>query len=99
MSNYVLEKGKTPRVWGSLKQFSGTTMLPEGTVIDVWSMAWEDVNARIKEGYEIVNVPQPFTYITPSRWHKDFMNTQNVYNNWEPNDFNGVKLPLGEPHC
>ncbi|MDU6297302.1 discoidin domain-containing protein [Clostridium celatum] len=97
MSNYVLEKGKTPRVWGSLKQFSGTTMLPEGTVIDVWSMAWEDVNARIKEGYEIVNVPQPFTYITPSRWHKDFMNTQNVYNNWEPNDFNGVKLPLGEP--
>ncbi|MGL5380535.1 discoidin domain-containing protein [Clostridium sp.] len=97
MGNYILSKGKTPRVWGSFKPFAGTTKLPEGTVIDVWSLGWEDVNARIKEGYDLVNVPQPFTYITPSRWHKDFMNTQNIYNNWEPNDFNGVKLPLGEP--
>lgn len=97
LCNYVIEKGKTPRVWGSLKPYSGTTMLPEGTVIDVWNTGWEDPVARIKEGYDLVNVPQPYTYITPSRWHKDFMDTQNIYNNWEPNMFGGVTLSIGEP--
>ena len=97
ISNHVIDKGKTPRVWGSLKPYSGTTMLPEGTIIDVWNTNWEDPVARIKEGYDIVNVPQPYTYITPSRWHKDFMDTQNIYNNWEPNMFGAVTLPIGEP--
>ena len=97
LGQYLIDKGKKIRVWGSLKPFSGETKLPEGTVIDVWSLSWEDVNARLKEGYDIVNVPQPYTYITPSRWHKDFMNTQNVYNNWEPNDFYGLKISAAEP--
>lgn len=97
LCNYVISKGKTPRVWGSLKPYSGTTMLPEGTVIDVWNTGWEDPIERIKEGYDLVNVPQPYTYITPSRWHKDFMDTQNIYNNWEANMFGGVTLPIGEP--
>lgn len=74
-------------------------MLPKDTIIDVWSLGWEDPKARINEGYKLVNVPQPYTYITPSRWHKDFMDTQYVYNNWEPVQFNGnTSLPLGEPN-
>ncbi|WP_333960482.1 discoidin domain-containing protein [Clostridium perfringens] len=99
MSQYLIDKGKTPRVWGSLKPFNGETMLPKDTIIDVWSLGWEDPKARIDEGYKLVNVPQPYTYITPSRWHKDFMNTQYVYNNWEPVQFDGnTSLPLGEPN-
>ncbi|MCH1962202.1 discoidin domain-containing protein [Clostridium perfringens] len=99
MSQYLIDKGKTPRVWGSLKPFNGETMLPKDTIIDVWSLGWEDPKARIDEGYKLVNVPQPYTYITPSRWHKDFMNTQYVYNNWEPVQFDGnISLPLGEPN-
>lgn len=99
MSQYLIDKGKTPRVWGSLKSFGGETMLPKDTIIDVWSLGWEDPKARIDEGYKLVNVPQPYTYITPSRWHKDFMDTQYVYNNWEPVQFNGnTSLPLGEPN-
>ncbi|HFD2049614.1 discoidin domain-containing protein [Clostridium perfringens] len=99
MSQYLIDKGKTPRVWGSLKPFGGETMLPKDTIIDVWSLGWEDPKARIDEGYKLVNVPQPYTYITPSRWHKDFMDTQYVYNNWEPVQFNGnTSLPLGEPN-
>ena len=97
LANYVIDKGKTPRVWGSLNPYSGPTMLPEGTVIDVWNTTWENPVARINEGYDVVNVPQPYTYITPSRWHKDFMDTQNIYNNWEPTDFGSVKLSSGEP--
>ena len=74
-------------------------MLPKDTIIDVWSLGWEDPKAIIDEGYKLVNVPQPYTYITPSRWHKDFMDTQYVYNNWEPIQFNGnTSLPLGEPN-
>lgn len=99
MSQYLIDKGKTPRVWGSLKPFGGETMLPKDTIIEVWSLGWEDPKARIDEGYKLVNVPQPYTYITPSRWHKDFMDTQYVYNNWEPVQFNGnTSLPLGEPN-
>ena len=99
MSQYLIDKGKTPRVWGSLKPFGGETMLPKDTIIDVWSLGWEDPKAIIDEGYKLVNVPQPYTYITPSRWHKDFMDTQYVYNNWEPIQFNGnTSLPLGEPN-
>lgn len=99
MSQYLIDNGKIPRVWGSLKPFSGETTLPKETIIDVWSLGWEDPKARIDEGYKLVNVPQPYTYITPSRWHKDFMDTQYVYNNWEPVQFNGnVSLPLGEPN-
>lgn len=99
MSQYLIDKGKTPRVWGSLRPFGGETMLPKETVIDVWNMHWEDPKARVEEGYKVVNVPQSYTYITPSRWHKDFMDTQYVYNNWEPVQFNGSTfLPLGEPN-
>ena len=42
MSQYLIDKGKTPRVWGSLKPFGGETMLPKDTIIDVWSLGWED---------------------------------------------------------
>lgn len=97
LSNYVISKGKTVRVWGSLNPYKGPTMLPEGTIIDVWNTSWENPVERIKEGYDVVNVPQPYTYITPSRWHKDFMDTQNVYYNWEPTMFGNVTLPKGEP--
>ena len=88
LAKLAKEKGKTLRTWGALGQFSGSTPVSKDIVFDEWAQYESVTEDRIKEGYKVVNVPQPFTYVTPGRHHKDIINEQFVFENWHPTIFN-----------
>lgn len=81
-------KGKTLRTWGALSQFGGTTPVDKDIIFDEWAQYESISEDRIKEGFRVVNVPQPFTYVTPGRNHKDIINEQHVFDHWDPTVFN-----------
>ncbi|MBJ8350433.1 discoidin domain-containing protein, partial [Streptococcus zalophi] len=80
--------GKTLRTWGALTQFNGQTPVDKDIIFDEWAQYESLTVDRINEGYRVVNVPQPFTYVTPGRYHKDIINEQYVFEHWNPRVFN-----------
>ncbi len=91
---------KKLRVWGALRKFQGTTPIsPENIELDMWATYEDDPLARLNEGFQLVNVPQPYLYTTPGRDHKDMVLEERVYKDWSPLVFNaGVEAQLGEPN-
>lgn len=68
--------------------FPGKTPVSKDIIFDEWAQ-YESVTVdRINEGFKVVNVPQPFTYVTPGRNHKDIINEQYVFDHWKPYIFN-----------
>ena len=99
LADLMASYGKTARMWGAQKMFPGNTPIsPENIVIDVWATYEEDPNARLQEGYRVVNVPQPYLYTTPGRDHKEMIGEEYLFEQWDVNIFNGdVKAEPGEP--
>lgn len=91
--------GKTTRMWGSLKGFPGNTEIsPENIILDEWATYEDDPLARMKEGFRVVNFPQPYLYTTPGRDHKDMIGEEWLFKNWDPTIFNGnIRADKGEP--
>ncbi len=90
--------GKEVRMWGSLNNFPGTTPVNKDIIIEVWNTGEESPLARIAEGFRVINIPQPYMYTTPGRYHKDMVNEAYVYYNWDPVIFNGnIRTEKGEP--
>lgn len=90
--------GKEVRMWGSLNNFPGNTEVNKDIIIEVWSVSEESPLARIAEGFRVINIPQPYMYTTPGRYHKDMVNEEYVYYNWDPVIFNGnIRTEKGEP--
>ncbi|HEM4051058.1 TPA: discoidin domain-containing protein [Streptococcus suis] len=88
LNELAKSKGKTVRTWGALTKFDGRTPVSKDIIFDEWAQYESVTMDRINEGYRVVNVPQPFTYVTPGRNHKDIINEQYVYDYWKPNVFN-----------
>ncbi len=88
LNELAKSKGKTVRTWGALTKFDGRTPVSKDIIFDEWAQYESVTMDRINEGYKVVNVPQPFTYVTPGRNHKDIINEQYVYDYWKPNVFN-----------
>ncbi|NQJ68973.1 family 20 glycosylhydrolase [Streptococcus suis] len=88
LNELAKSKGKTVRTWGALTKFDGRTPVSKDIIFDEWAQYESVTMDRINEGYKVVNVPQPFTYVTPGRNHKDIINEQYVYDYWRPNVFN-----------
>ncbi|HEM3703056.1 TPA: discoidin domain-containing protein [Streptococcus suis] len=93
LNELAKSKGKTVRTWGALTKFDGRTPVSKDIIFDEWAQYESVTMDRINEGYKVVNVPQPFTYVTPGRNHKDIINEQYVYDYWKPNVFN---LDMGD---
>ncbi|MFA9493468.1 discoidin domain-containing protein [Streptococcus sp. E17BB] len=88
LNELAREHGKTLRTWGALSIFQGNTPVSKDIIFDEWAQ-YESVSVdRINEGFRVVNVPQPFTYVTPGRNHKDIINEQYVFDHWKPYVFN-----------
>lgn len=98
MLKYVRdEKGRTPRVWGSLKRKAGTTPVTvEGVEMNIWSRDWADAKQMYEAGYKLINTPDTYLYIVPAAgYYRDYLDVDWIYNNWEVNDFWGTKIPAG----
>ncbi len=101
MINFVQDSGRTVRLWGSLTAKSGTVEVPsEDVQMYIWSTGWASPKQMYEEGYELINIQDTYVYIVPSGTgsvgaYGDYLNTQNLYNNWSPNVMGGVTIPAG----
>ncbi len=95
---HIRAKGKTPRLWGSFSHKRGKTPVEStGVQMNIWSMGWQNPVEATKAGYEIMNTLDVWMYIVPSGngsvgGYGDDLNTQWVYNNWNPVTFPKTKV-------
>lgn len=99
LDDLMKKYGKTTRMWGALMLFPGETKIsPDNIILDIWATYEDDPVARMKEGFRVVNVPQPYLYTTPGRDHKDMIVEEWLFKNWDPTIFNGsIRAEEGEP--
>ena len=99
LSDLMASYNKTARMWGAQLLFPGNTPIsPDNIVLDIWATYEDDPIARMEEGFRVVNVPQPYLYVTPGRDHKDMIGEEYLYKNWDPVIFNGnIRAEEGEP--
>lgn len=83
----VQQEGKTVRLWGSLSNIGGTT-IPDTTELqmNVWSTLWADPVEMYQMGYSIINMQNNHLYSIPGGGY-DYLDTEELYRNWEPNRF------------
>ena len=94
---YVQSKGYTVRLWGSLSSMPGEAdVRSEGVQMNVWNTTWAKPTDMYNEGFELINTIDGSLYIVPAAgYYYDYLNTQNLYNNWVPNNFDGTVIPAG----
>lgn len=90
---------KEVRMWGGLKLMGGSEGVNRDIVLYMWNCRTEeDLNARLNDGFHMINIPQLYLYTTPGRYHKDILRENYIYDNWEPELFDGGgRVEKGEP--
>jgi len=95
--------GKELIIWGAFKQFPCSDTVSKDITLALWnngtgSDAEDYAPDRLAEGFSVINIPQPFLYTTPGRYHKDMLNEVYIYYNWDPTKFTaGISADKGEP--
>ncbi len=90
---------KEVRMWGGLQLMGGSEGVNRDIVLYMWNCRTEEnLNARLSDGFHMVNIPQLYFYTTPGRYHKDMVRENYIYYNWEPEIFDGGgRVDKGEP--
>lgn len=90
--------GVEVEMWGALQVLQGSTTVNNNIILNMWSYSEDSPTARLAEGFRLVNVPQTYLYNTPGRYHKDMIQENNLFYNWDPSIFSGgVKTEKGDP--
>ena len=64
--------------------------------MNVWNTGWANPTNMYNEGFELINTIDGQLYMVPAAgYYFDYLNTQNLYNNWAPNNFDGTVIPAG----
>lgn len=97
---YVLGRGYTPRVWGSLTHKPGKTpVIAEGVEMNLWSSQWQNPVEAMNAGYKLINTNDGQLYIVPfANYYRMDRNHRWVYNNWRPNYVGNYHIPAGHPN-
>ena len=97
MIEYIQSKGYTVRLWGSLSSMPGDAEVrSEGVQMNVWNTGWANPTKMYNEGFELINTIDGKLYIVPAAgYYFDYLNTQNLYSSWTPNNFDGTVIPAG----
>lgn len=104
MLKHIQKRGKTPRLWGSFTQKPGKTpVISKGVQMNIWSVNWQNPRDAIKEGYDIINIVDTYTYIVPTGvpgkpgGYGDDIDSEWLYNNWTPALFKGLDVEPNHP--
>ena len=85
---FLRSKGKTVRMWGSLTKMQSSVQVNSNIVIDDWNNAWANPVNMVNSGFSVINANDSLLYIVPrAGYYNDYLNTQMLYNQWEPNIF------------
>lgn len=95
---FVEKFGKQACVWGALTHAKGKTPVKsDNVVMSVWYNGYSDPIEMIKQGYQIISVPDRYLYISPmSGNYYDYLNTEFLYKLWTPANIGTVYV--GEKH-
>lgn len=78
--------GKQACIWGALTHAKGDTPVKsENVVMNAWYNGYADPAAMIKDGYQLISVPDGLTYIVPAAgYYYDYLNEKHLYQEWTP---------------
>ena len=95
---HILERGYTPRLWGSLTMKKGSTPVTStGVQMNIWSKDWNLPWQAINEGYDIINTMDSQLYIVPfANYYRMDQNLKGLYENFVPNQIGAKGRPLAE---
>lgn len=78
--------GKQAMVWGALTHAKGDTPVKSKDVLmNVWYNGYADPATMIKDGYQLISLPDGMVYIVPiAGYYQDYLNESFLYNKWTP---------------
>lgn len=99
MSQYVLDKGYVPRVWGSLSNYAGdnsiVTTAPNAQVL-LWNSGYAKMNEMYNLGYQLINCDDGHYYIVPGAgYYYDYLSPSVMYN--DAINKQNMTVPAGDP--
>ncbi|MGL5682175.1 MAG: family 20 glycosylhydrolase [Marinifilaceae bacterium] len=82
----VQKYGKTAGVWGALTHAQGDTPVTvDNVLMDCWYNGFADPKEMIKQGYNVVSIPDGLVYIVPAAgYYYDYLNCKHLYDKWTP---------------
>ena len=108
MIDYIQNvKHRQVRVWGSLTSMSGTPSEHpftaddvQGAQMNIWNTGWANPQQMFNLGFGLVNTIDGYLYMVPSGngsvgGYGDWLNSQSLYNSWEPENMGGTWIPSG----
>ena len=64
--------------------------------MNIWNTGWANPNAMYNQGFDLINMVDGTLYMVPGAgYYYDYLNSQNLYNNWQPNNMSGTIIPAG----
>ena len=78
--------GKQAVVWGALSHAKGDTPVKsENVVMNAWYNGYADPATMIKDGYQLISIPDGLVYIVPKAgYYYDSLNEPYLYKEWTP---------------
>ena len=78
--------GKQEVVWGALSHAKGDTPVKsENVVMNAWYNGYADPATMIKDGYQLISIPDGLVYIVPKAgYYYDYLNEPYLYKEWTP---------------
>ena len=91
--------GKQACVWGALTHAKGNTPVKvENVLMYEWYNGYADPTEMIKLGYDVVSIPDGWTYIVPAAgYYYDYLNCGMLYNSWTPAQIGNQKFEEKHP--
>ena len=91
--------GKQACVWGALTHAQGNTPVKVDNVLMYeWYNGYADPTEMMKLGYDVVSIPDGWTYIVPAAgYYYDYLNCAHLYNNWTPATIGNQTFPERHP--
>lgn len=95
----VQDNGKKVRAWGALTHAQGSTPVRvKDVTLNMWYNGYADPIEMKKLGYPQISTPDGYLYIVPiAGYYYDYLNTNNLYNNWSPRMIGDVLFEKGDP--
>ena len=91
--------GKQACVWGALTHAKGNTPVKVDNVLMYeWYNGYADPTDMINLGYDVVSIPDGWTYIVPAAgYYYDYLNCGMLYNSWTPAQIGNQKFDEKHP--
>lgn len=92
-------EGKKVRAWGALTHAKGNTPVTVDRVsLNMWYNGYADPIEMKQLGYKQISTPDAWLYIVPAAgYYYDYLNTDYLYNHWEPRQIGNVIFEKGDP--